>query len=93
MTPDPINRAIDNRMRRMLTEEAATFTAPTLSRYLTDPAYRARLDAERAQRQAEIGAPFEAHDRARQQSAWARDEAESIAEAPPRNMIPMGGTL
>ena len=66
--------SIAARMARMLKQTAPEqFTAPTLSRYLSDPAYRAELDAERAERQAEIADQFEAHDRARQGAAWARD--------------------
>ena len=65
--------AITARMARMLTATEGAFTAPTLSRYLRDPAYRAELDAERAAKQAEIGAQFDAHARARQEAAWARD--------------------
>lgn len=76
--------SITKRMNRMLTREANAFTAPTLGRYLADPAYRARLEAERVVRQAEIAAPFEARDRARQEAAWARDELE-LAQPDTRN--------
>lgn len=68
--------SITKRTARMLTATGPKFTAPELNRYLSDPAYRARLDAERVERQAEIGARFEAHDRARQEAAWAKDQGE-----------------
>lgn len=60
-------------MARLLDATGVRFSAPTLSRYLSDPEYRAKLDAERVVKQAKIGAAFEAHDRARQEAAWARD--------------------
>lgn len=61
-------------VRRLKACVAEPFAAPTLSRYLADPAYRAQLDAERVAKQAQIAAGFEAHDRARQEAAWARDD-------------------
>ena len=80
---------IARRMARMLTQTGPQFTAPTLGRYLSDPAFRAEVDAERVQRQAEFAAPFEAHDRARQEAAWARDIEPDLGE-PMLNNIPGG---
>lgn len=65
--------SITARMHRMLVATEGTFTAPTLGRYLSDPAYRAELNAERDQRQAAIAADLDAPLRARQEAAWARD--------------------
>lgn len=67
--------AINARMHRMLTATGAQrFTAPTIGRYLSDPEFRARLDAERAERQAKIAAELDAPLRARQAAIWAQSE-------------------
>ena len=65
--------SITARMHRMLVATEQQFTAPTVGRYLSDPAYRARLDAERVERQAEIAAELDAPLRARQEILWAKD--------------------
>ena len=71
--------SIAARMARMLKQTAPEqFTAPTLSRYLSDPAYRAELDAERAEKQRAIGAEFDARDRARQEKLWAQEDGAML---------------
>lgn len=75
---------ISLRMGRLLTKVEQQFTAPTLGRYLNDPAYRGRLDAERDERQAAIAAELDAPLRARQEAIWASDPEPDLGE-PMRN--------